>query len=139
MKTPANVSSINPLDTEVDSIARYLINSPVTSNHIYELYAHSIESVPHASKNEEKLLSIAFKHPWLIPFFDSGLVFVRPYSELRRRIYTMFALLESTPEHADKFLAKKLGFGGVLYAIWAGIRDVFRTIVGIIILKVGRL
>lgn len=127
------------LDTQATILARYLSCEINPKSKVFELYRDALSGPGSTSENETRLISIAFRHPWLIPYLDSGLVFLRPYSELRRRIFAMFAILESTTENSDKFLAKRLGFFGVVRVVCVGIRDVLRTIAGIVIIKAGRL
>jgi len=123
-------------DTQVEALVKYLTGLPVTNTKIYEIYAATLNEniVP-----TEKLTRIAFKHTWLIPFFDGALVFLHPHADLRRRIYVMFAILESTPEYSDGFLPAKTSFGDFVGLIGTGFRAVFRAAVGIVIIKVGRL
>lgn len=51
----------------------------------------------------------------------------------------MFAILESMPEYSSYFLPEKVGFSGLLQVVGAGIRSIFRAVIGITLIKVGRL
>jgi len=127
------------IDTEqrrqVEVLSRYLLGTSTNAEWIYTIYA---ESCQHNTPTE-KVVALAFRHPRLLPFLDGGLIFIRPNSELRRRIHIIFAALESTPEHAAQFLPQKVSFVQLLALIGVGIRGVFRALIGIIIIKVGRL
>lgn len=122
------------LNLQVDQLVNYLVNLPVKNKKIYELYQLAV--VNSTKQRDEKIINFAFRHTRLIPFLDAGLVFVRPYSELRRRIYITFAIIESMPEYADHFLPKKTSFMSIIIP---SIRAVLRAIVGFAIIKVGRL
>ncbi len=124
-------------DKQASLLARYLIGKSVSDSKVVELYEAAVTR--DQSQAEEKLVQFAFKHPWLIPSLDAALVFVRPHSELRRRIYIMFAVLESMPQFADLFLPRKFRFTDVVALVFTGFRAVCRAIVGFILMKVCRL
>lgn len=123
---------------QADILANYLLKRPVTEPVVYRLYETSIANTPGPVK-EKRLIAFAFSHPVAIPFLDAGLVFIRPTSELRRRIYIMFSILEASPHHAELFLPGNHRFFEVVSVLASGIRAVFRALVGIIIIKVVRL
>ena len=123
---------------QADILTRYLVGRPVQSQTLYSLYEKSLANSSQ-SNTESKLVNFSFSHPRFIPFIDAGLVFLRPTSEMRRRIYIVFSVLESTPEYADFFLPKKHTIVDFLIVFGTGIRAVFRAIIGIIIIKVARL
>ena len=123
-------------NTQVEVLVTYLTGLPVSNTNIHDIYTATLgdDIIP-----TEKLTRLAFRHTWLIPFFDGALVFLRPHADLRRRIYIMFAILESTPEYSREFLPTKTSFGDFLGLVGTGFRAVFRAAVGIVIIKAGRL
>jgi hypothetical protein len=127
------------IDTEqkrqVDVLSKYLLGTSVKHAWVYDVYAQVCKQ----QVSNEAIVDFAFRYPSLLPFLDAGLVFIRPNSELRRRIHIVFAALESTPEHAQKFMPEKVSFLQFLSLIGVGIRAVFRAIVGIVIIKVVQL
>ena len=122
---------------QVEKLVQYILHRPVENSKIYELYDAAISG--NVQAGDKKLLTLAFNHPRLLPFLDAGLVFLRPYSELRRRIYIIFAILESTPEYSNEFMPTKTGFWGNIRIGLVGARAAWRAIVGIVIIKLGRL
>jgi hypothetical protein len=86
-------------------------------------------------ESEAKLLRFSLKHAWLLGCIDGGLVFVKPHSEVRRRIYTMLSILETTPDFAQSFLPTKRSWPYVFVVGWAGIHGVARAAVGVFIVK----
>ena len=127
------------IDTEharqVEVLTKYLLGTTIKDARIDATYAHACQQ----TVQYEKIVDYAFKHPSLLPFLDAGLVFLRPNSELRRRIHVVFAALESTPEHAKQFMPEKVSFVDFLQLMLVGIRAVLRAIIGVIIIKVVRL
>ncbi len=121
--------------TEANILVTYLLKTSVDDTRIYDLY----ETIVGDLDNEERLVSFAFRHPKLLPSLDASLVFLRPNSELRRRIYIMFAILETMPQYSKDFLPQEFRFKDYLYISGAGIRAILRLIIGIVIVKMGRL
>lgn len=126
-----------PYDQQVKILAAHITKQAVTDKYIYSLYTNLVAS--NNKGREERLIAFAFSHPRLIPALDAGLVFIRPTSELRRRCYILFSLLEAHPQYADSFLSEKLNFAQTLGVFAYGARAAFRVIAGIVIIKVGRL
>ena len=125
------------LNRQADILTGYLIQRSIGNDAVYDLYRTVVTEKK--QQDETKLINFAFRHPSLIPFLDAGLVFVRPESELRRRIYIIFATLESMPEYSGLFLPEKTGLQGLILVVGSGIRAVFRAAMGVILLKVARL
>lgn len=129
--------SDSDLNRQADILTDYLIQKSISNAVVYDLYRTVVTEKK--QQDETKLINFAFRHPSFIPSLDAGLVFVRPESELRRRIYIMFATLESMPEYSNLFLPEKTGTQGFIRVIGSGIRAVYRAIIGVILLKVARL
>ena len=83
-----------------------------------------------------RLLGFALAHPKTIGLLDAYCAFRNPQNELRRRLYYMFAILESTPEYSDSFLSKhhSLLYVPILAAICT--RSVFRLLAGVALVTV---
>lgn len=90
-----------------------------------------------AVKPQDKaLLAFIMKHPWVLRFVDAGLALIRPYSEVRRRLYVMFAVLESTPEYADFFFSQKRRRLYIFTVIYSGVKATLKTVFGMLLVKV---
>ena len=61
--------------------------------------------------------------------------FFKPDSELRRRIYVMFAVLESSPKYHRYFLPQKHSFLYVFVIFLLGIRAILRLVTGFVVVK----
>jgi len=121
---------------QADILASYLLGRPIKDPYIYDIYE---ELLKEARGDEERLVDFAFSHPVALPYLDAGLVFLRPESELRRRIYVMFSVLESSREYADLFLPQRITPVRLIGIFLVGIRAVFRAIIGIVLIKTGGL
>ncbi|MBI2271389.1 MAG: hypothetical protein HYU69_13680 [Bacteroidetes bacterium] len=121
---------------EAEIFGRYLLGlSP--NNTVKKLYAHAIQSTnPICAVADRKLLTFALKNNWSIGLIDSGLAFLEPGSELRRRLYILFAIMESTPEYADHFLTRKRNPVYLIIVLLSGIRAVIKTTFGSLLIKI---
>lgn len=125
------------LKNQTDILVLYLTGRTVSDPIIYELYEYALEGL--TSDEEGKLLRLAFTRPFIIPYLDGGLVFIRSTSELRRRIYIIFSILESSPDYTDLFIPKKYTPTDTILIGLSCIRAALRAAVGIVIVKLGRL
>ena len=125
-----------PLELEAQIFSRYLLGIDVPKA-ARELYVTAITSAAtHVSANDKKLLALTVRRPWLTGCVDGGLVFIRPNSEVRRRLYIMLSILETVPELADQFLPKRRSVWYVFWLAFVGVRACLRAGVGIVLVKV---
>lgn len=124
------------LVTEAAVFSRYLIkklpNQTATQVYVKAMKAHrqSLET------KDQKLLAFVIAHPWSLGFIDAGLPFYRPYSEVRRRLYIMLAILEANPAYHDNFLPVKRSFWYWLFVGYSGVRAIVKAIIGSIMVRV---
>jgi hypothetical protein len=125
------------LKKQAIALAHYLIKSRPKPDSI-KLYTKAVRSkLPkHLDKADLKILKLSSRHPSLLASLDAGLAILRPDAELRRRIYIMFAVLESTPEHSDRFLSKKRSRLYIFRITGIGCRASMRSLVGMFLVKV---
>lgn len=57
------------------------------------------------SPREARLFRTLERAPWLLSILDAPAAYFEPDGLLRRKLLLMAAILEATPEHAEKFLA----------------------------------
>lgn len=124
------------LHDQAVTFGRYHIGTAPTDLAV-QLYTAAMQgkAVP---KNEQRLFNLALRHPTLIPYIDAGLVFTNPHAELRRRLFVMFAILETMPEYTALFLSKQREPLYLLFVLCVGVRAVFRTVIGVVITGVFR-
>lgn len=122
-----------PINTEVSIFTYYLIRR-VPSNATITLYNKAVRQGDKLSSRDERLLRFILRHPRLLPSIDAGLALIHPHSEIRRRLYVLFAILESTPIYADYFLPINRNVFYILIAAGIGIRAIWRAIIGVVII-----
>jgi hypothetical protein len=126
------------MEAEAKLIANYLVkNSDSPENIAHYLKAVEALNIKY-SPNEERIMKLVMKFPFLIGFVDAGLAIIDKQSNLRYRIYTMLAILETDPALSKYFLAKNFTLLEWMITILAGARSVIRIVFGFIILKVLR-
>jgi len=108
----------------------------VTPNdRVISLYSNAINGSIDPISSISKDIIFVHRHPWSLRFVDSGAAIVKPQSEIRKRLYTMFAILEASSEYYDLFLPKKRN---AIYIVIIGLTAcaaVVRALVGIFIVK----
>ena len=128
------MQSVNNLRLQAMIFGKYLIGEAPCESAI-KLYIKTIIE-PSLPKNEQRIFNLVLRYNWLLGFIDAGYALTKPDAELRRRIYIMFAILESMPDHHEKFLlAKPQPF---LKLVTMVIEAGFKTAVGVIITKAVR-
>jgi hypothetical protein len=94
-----------PLREEAARLGRYLVGV-APSDELAERYARAHEHVlGQPTEADEAVLAFAQAHPWSLPLLDAGTALVGSAPLLRQKLLVMTAILEATPEHADRMLA----------------------------------
>jgi|SRR5579884_564157 len=92
---------------EASMVTRYLIGvSPsrsVQDRYAAAMYALKID----LDQVEQKLWNLAVSSIAIMRLIDGGLALVRPESGIRRKIYTMLAILECSPDYTTYFLPRR--------------------------------
>lgn len=122
-------------EEEARILTRYLINE-VPSKVQVGLY--SIGSSSSVTAGRERAWDIVLNHPWLLPYFDAYDALFRPDSQLRKKLYIMFSILEASPDFVEKFLPQKRSLWYLLILAGVGIRSIYRLLMGVVFVKVGR-
>jgi hypothetical protein len=101
-----------------------------------DLYTRAIAANPEKiSPEDKKLLQFVLVHGWSLGLIDGGLAFFRPHAELRRRLFIMFAVLESIPEYTDYFLPKQRSWAYMGIIFIATVRATIRMVLGAVLIK----
>jgi hypothetical protein len=121
------------LTREAIVFTQYLIGEEADSQSI-KLYnkAQQKLNITLTSK-EAKRLNFILKHNFVIGMIDGALALQNAESGIRKKIYTMFAILESNPKYAKYFLPKE-DKNSILHIVGYSIRAVFNTLSGLILL-----
>ena len=85
-------------------LSRYLLKVPISPRES-QLYVAGIQDGGfELSDFESQLFTHLIQHPIYAAAYDAILSIIQPQSNIRKRIYLMFSILETTPAHADLFL-----------------------------------
>lgn len=87
------------------------------------------------SKYERLLWDAMLESKWKMACIDAGLAITDPNNNVRRKLFTMLAIMEASPNYTSFFLSENHSLLYLLKLAGAGIRAVFRTVIGIVIIK----
>jgi nucleoside-diphosphate-sugar epimerase len=87
-------------------------------------------------RDEQRLWRIIERFPSVLRIIDGGLSLINPHGGIRRKIYTMLAILETSPQHYDHFLPKTCTPLQKFKLIWVGLRAGVSTLLGLMLIKV---
>ncbi|MBN2746539.1 MAG: hypothetical protein JXR34_07410 [Bacteroidales bacterium] len=118
--------------TEGQILGRYIIGENISETALNR-YAEGIEKL--RLTKDSIILEKVQHNPFLLPAVDAGLTLINRHHPLLRRLMLMFAILETIPEYASHFLAKKRNFFYLIRIGFYGIRGVFWAVIGWLYLK----
>lgn len=124
-------------ELEARLFTRHITGNEATQQTVAR-YVKLITPIAQSDNNpaDQKLLTWVVARPWSLPFLDSYAAFFKPQSELRHRLYVLFAILESSPEFADSFLPQKRRLlPSFVRLTYAGVAATFKLLVGTILAK----
>ena len=123
------------LFAEADLLGRYLIRIP-PNHRVKLLYAKAMSTMNiQMEPVDQRLWNMIMHYPFTLRIIDSGLAVVRPNSAVRRKIYTMLSVLETSPEYCDYFLPQVFGLLYVVKVAFAGARAILAALIGLVVLK----
>ena len=124
----------NSSKRQAEIFGRYLLKIPPSSAS-KKLFVRIVDRTDFISQQDANLLKFALERPWAISYIDAGLAVLNPDSELRRRLFIMFAILESMPDYYDYFLPKRRSFWYAFYVFFSGLRAALKATVGVVLVK----
>ncbi len=128
------------LEKEAILFARYLLDRDPPRDMV-ECYisANKQLGVNVVTAEDGNILDFSVSHPWSIPFLDAAVGFLQPEAVLRKKIYTMAAVLETSPQYAESFLPENLSTVLFFYRILAsGLKASIKVVIGIPMLMLIR-
>ncbi|MFL5765324.1 MAG: hypothetical protein ACJ77K_15375 [Bacteroidia bacterium] len=120
---------------EAELISRYLLG--ITAGEKDKLvYADAMNklNIPF-SEYEQVLWNNMMKSRMRMAFIDAGLALREPSNNARRKVFTMLAILEASPDHTEYFLSRDFSFFYRIRIGFAGIRAIWRAVVGTVIIR----
>jgi hypothetical protein len=126
------------LQHEARLFATYLVKRP-PSNLIIKRYVDALRHNPQTlNRQDSRLLDFIHMHPWSLGYIEAGLALRQPYSEVRRRLYVMLAILESSPDYTTAFLPQQRSLWYMGVVLYAGLRACCKTVAGLLFVGVFR-
>lgn len=123
------------LRVEAELFGRYLLGCPSAPAAVSR-YSQAVLTRGRAlGLRDAVLLAFAVRHPWSVGFIDGGLALLEPYSEVRHRLFLMLAILESTPQHHDRFLPTARGPAYLVIVVAVAARAAMRAAFGLCLVK----
>ncbi len=120
---------------EAGRIGDYLLSIPIEDSEM-DTYADAMQKLNiQFSKYEQTLWSCMLKSKWKMTCIDAGLALKEPNNNVRRKLYTMLAILEASPNYTRYFLSRNFSFFYLFKVAAVGMRAVFRAALGIIIIN----
>ena len=123
-------------DDEARLLGRYLLGH-LPSDRALDLYIQASSSFGALNGASRRLLSLAYRYPWLLGALDSGLALTCKSSPLRFRIWAMSAILETCPEYFSHFSPTK-GLWATFSVFGTVLRAPLRALIGIIVVAVNK-
>jgi hypothetical protein len=125
----------NATAREAARIGRYLVGrAPSTA--LVARYARAIADLGiGVAPDERRAWMLASRRPWLLRMVDGGLALTKPSGTVRRRLHTMLAILEASPDHCDAFLPVAFGAGARLAVAAAAIRGGVAGAAGLVLVR----
>jgi nucleoside-diphosphate-sugar epimerase len=121
---------------EADFMTRYILGVHCSQD-LKLRYAQAINQLKiELDLEERRLWRVVSRFPFLLRIIDGGLALLKPHGGIRRKLYTMLAILEASPEHADRFLPKRCTRLHLLGLMAISLRAGFAAMAGILFIKV---
>lgn len=120
---------------EAEQITNYLLSVPVQESEKNK-YADAMQQLNiQFSDYETALWNSMMKSKWRMASIDAGLALKEPNNQVRRKLFTMLAILEASPNYTSYFLSRNYSFFYIFKLGVVGIRAMWRAMIGVVIVK----
>ncbi|MCX6297323.1 MAG: hypothetical protein NTX97_14940 [Bacteroidetes bacterium] len=120
---------------EAGQIGNYLLGTAIQDPE-KNTYAEAMQKLNiQFSDYEQKLWSSMMKGKGRMACIDAALALKDPNNNTRRKIFTMLAILEASPNYTSYFLSRKFSFFYLFKIIVVGMRAVARAVAGMMIVN----
>lgn len=124
--------------TEANILTEYLLGKGVSQKEEALYNDAMLQLNIELTEEEQSVWEYMFRNKWTIPCIDGALALTEPNGNIRRKIFILLAILEASPEHAERFLPRRFNLFYIFKIIFTGIVAVLRAITGLLILKLIR-
>lgn len=119
---------------EAKIFSEYLIKEKVSEELLNRYECANQKLNYNGTKRDKKIIAIILRFPYLLPFIDSALAFSNSKSLLRKKIWVMLAILETTPEYYEHYTTKNYNKTKWLSIIFIGCWAILKMMIGKFIL-----
>jgi hypothetical protein len=118
---------------EASLYSRYLIGQE-PDEHSIALYIESQKKLKISLKHREaSQIKFVLLFPFTLPMIDGAMAILRPDYAIRKKLYIMFCILESSPKYHQYFLPQERKGSFLFTFLLTGVRAVLNTIAGLFI------
>ena len=119
---------------EMDLYCRYLTGKSADAIS-QQLFARAVElELVKLDAAEERARHFILRNPWSVGPVDAAMGFFLPKHGLRRRMILAFAILEANPDYFENFQPRSFSVAHVLRLACRGAVEVFKAVIGRVIL-----
>ncbi|MBL7882752.1 MAG: hypothetical protein JNL69_01685 [Bacteroidia bacterium] len=127
---------MNPYYHEASRITSYLLSMNAQQKE-QEVYASAMEKLSISfSAYEQALWKSMMSSTFKMACIDAGLALTDSTNNVRRKLFTMLAILEASPNYTACFLSKEYSKWYFLKLIFVGMRSICRAMIGLLIIKI---
>ena len=120
---------------EAEQIGNYLLSIAIQDSE-KNTYVDAMQKLNIQFSNyEQALWNSMLKSKWKMACIDAGLAFKDPNNNVRRKLFTMLAVLEASPNYTKYFLSRNFSFFYLFKIGAVGTRAVFRAMIGVLIVN----
>ena len=120
---------------EAERIGEYLLGIRIPESE-KNTYAEAMTKLNiNFSSYERALWSGMLKSKFRMACIDAGLALKEPNNNARRKVFTMLAILEASPNHTSYFLSREFSFFYIFKIAAVGMRAVCRAAIGILMVN----
>ena len=120
---------------EAERIGNYLLSIPIEDSEKIT-YAAAMQKLNIQFSNyEQALWNSMLKSKNQMAYIDAALALKEPDNNARRKLFTMLAILEASPNYTSYFLSRSFSIFYLFKIGAVGVRAIFRAIIGMFIIN----
>lgn len=126
----------NNYSFEAEKIGNYLLPVPIQDSEKKTYVEAMLQLDIKFSDYEQMLWNTMLASKWKMACIDGGLALQEPSNKVRRKIFTMLAILEASPNYTSYFFSRNFSSFYLFKIGLVSSRSVLRAIIGFIFIKI---
>ncbi len=126
----------NNYSFEAEKIGNYLLPVPIQDSEKNTYVEAMLQLEITLSQYEQMLWNTMLESKWKMACIDGGLALLEPGNNVRRKIFTMLAILEASPNYTYYFFSRNFSFFYLFKIGLVSIRSVLRALIGLLFIKI---